>query len=398
MESLLLAAAIAERKAFEEIEQYEASRDFSDQGKKVLEEIKQYYEADDRALRASSSIILDRLLRKFPAEKHQDIFKTIISNLEDSVSVPNILHEIIALRKSNLKEEIRSCIEGGNEGKLGKIIEEYQQCENLAEAKNPLKVVTIEQAISLFDKVSSEALIKLSPDVLNEVTDGGMLRGHHILVFARPDCGKTTFAVELMYGFLKQGLTVLYIGNEDPEADIYARMLSRLARVPRDKLNKDKELWKKAVAKASHRNLDKFVMAVLEPGNLAQIEDAIQKFKPDVLVVDQVRNLDTPIKSRVEELEHLERNIRQMGKRHDMLTISFTQAGDSADNKLILDLGDVDYSNTGMQACADLMIGMGVTHDYEQSGRRMFSFPKNKRKPDKQPRQVTFDGEYSRIH
>ena len=62
----------------------------------------------------------------------------------------------------------------------------------------------------------------------------------------------------------------------------------------------------------------------------------------------------------------------------NVLAISVTQAGDSADNKAVLDMGDVDYSNTGIPAQADVMIGVGVTAELEAENRRMFSLPKNK--------------------
>jgi hypothetical protein len=60
------------------------------------------------------------------------------------------------------------------------------------------------------------------------------------------------------------------------------------------------------------------------------------------------------------------------------VVVSVTQAGDSANNKEILDMGDVDFSNTGIPAQADVMIGMGVTPALDQQGVRMLSLPKNK--------------------
>ncbi len=38
----------------------------------------------------------------------------------------------------------------------------------------------------------------------------------------------------------------------------------------------------------------------------------------------------------------------------------------------------IDFSNTGIPAQADLMIGIGVTKEYEENGLRMLSLPKNK--------------------
>ena len=55
-----------------------------------------------------------------------------------------------------------------------------------------------------------------------------------------------------------------------------------------------------------------------------------------------------------------------------------TQAGDSAARKAVLDLGDVDYSNTGIPAQADLMVGLGANDHHAKNGEIVFSLPKNK--------------------
>ena len=58
--------------------------------------------------------------------------------------------------------------------------------------------------------------------------------------------------------------------------------------------------------------------------------------------------------------------------------LSVTQGADSCRNKLILDTGDVDSSNVGIPAQADVMIGIGMDATMEAEGTRMLSMPKNK--------------------
>ena len=60
------------------------------------------------------------------------------------------------------------------------------------------------------------------------------------------------------------------------------------------------------------------------------------------------------------------------------MVITVTQAGDSASGKSILDMGDVDSSNTGIPAQADVMVGIGMSDEDEANGRRVISLPKNK--------------------
>lgn len=395
MESKLLAAITCDRKAWEEIQRDKPEQIFSEPGRKVYAAITAYYEQDHKASCVDKEILKDRLCREFPLEKHQTLFTTIVDNFED-VSVPNILQELKALEVENIRDDIRACVEGGNNDKLLKLLKNFEEC--LTQAENGEDLVALDN-ISVEEvcaKTSNEALIQLYPKAINETLEGGLLRGDHVLVFARPDVGKTTLAVEMTYGFLVQGLKVLYICNEDSWATITRRLMSRITRVKKKDIDSEQDkVQYRLDKKGFYQN---FKIKQLTPGTLSEISCLIERHNPDVLLVDQCRNLVTGNKNRVEELEHIERGIRVLGQQHDMVTVSFTQAGDSADNKLILTMGDVDWSNTGMQGACDVMIGMGINAEYERIGRRMLAFPKNKKSGDKQPRQVNFDGDYSRIY
>jgi hypothetical protein len=70
--------------------------------------------------------------------------------------------------------------------------------------------------------------------------------------------------------------------------------------------------------------------------------------------------------------------MRNIGKKHGVLVVSITQAGDSATDKCILDQGDVDGSNTGIPSQMDVMIGVGLNEEYERSSMRHLSLSKNK--------------------
>lgn len=397
MEHNILQTALKDRDSFYQLEEQGASSDLSDQGKILYDEIRKYYEIDSNATHTDKEIIRDRLARKFPSEKHQLIFNTILDNQTD-VSAPNVLHELRELRMQNIRDDIIAATNSGeNNEKLLELFDKLKAVINQEENTSDIgPVVYNNMSIhEILDGASSKAKIKLSPSVLNEVTDGGVLLEHHLLMFARPDCGKTTLAIELTYGFLKQNLPVLYIGNEEPAKSILLRLMSRLLHRPIKDIEANPDA---AERKAAHRNYNLFTMVQMFPGTCEELEAAVIKHQPKVLIIDQVRNIQHKNQNRVEQLEIVERFVRNLGKKYGMVTISFTQAGDSGDNKLILGMGDVDFSNTGMQAAADFMCGMGVNPDYERSGRRMLSFPKNKLSGDKQPRQVIFDPKLNRIY
>lgn len=393
MQNLLLSAALFQRESYEELNKLGALKDFPDKQKVILDLITEYYNSDPSARWVDRELLKSSIQRKIP--KHAEMLCTMVDELKHPSTV-NVLKEVTALRRQKVSEDLAAALLAPNgEDKVAVLLNEYEQLRNLGtDEREEARVFRAKPLTDILSKTQNEARIRIYPDEIQEAT-GGLLRGHHVLVFARPDCGKSTMAINLAYGFLKQGLVVLYVINEDPVDDINLRMAARLSHRSVDQVLKDPEGTQIIL---DRRNYHNFIIADLTPGTPSEIVKLVEEHKPDVLIVDQSRNIEYPKVSKVESLEKIEQFIRNLGKKYDMLTISFTQAGDSAEGKLVLGLGDVDWSNTGMQACADLMIGMGVNEEYERSGRRMLSFPKNKTPVgDKTPRPVPFYGKIFKI-
>jgi len=104
----------------------------------------------------------------------------------------------------------------------------------------------------------------------------------------------------------------------------------------------------------------------------------VQKHKPDVFVVNQVRNLVVKAGSKVEQLDVAANRLRSIGKKHDAVTFLVTQARDGGFEKPVLYMEDVDSSHTGIPAAADLMIGVGITRDLRRQNMTCLSVCKNK--------------------
>lgn len=386
MENKLLSAACYGGSAFDKLVDCDARSQLSDKGKIVFDAIAEYYERDSECTRVDKDILTDRLVRAYP--KHEDLFKAIVGSFEE-VSVPNIVEEVVELKKRNLKDELAAACTADNNDEV--IADIYAKLE-LLNAGDPSKegnaVYAGVSALDVVNETTGGSLIKLWPPALNEAVGGGVLRQTHIVVFARPDVGKTTFAVNLTAGFLRQGLKTLYIGNEDPAHHIIKRIIGRVAGMSSSEIERNPD---KADAILATRNWDKLVFVEMSPGSPAEVKEQVEQFRPDVLIVDQTRNLNMREQNKVLQLEKACQFVRQIGKRHDMVTVSFTQAGDSADNKLVLEMGDVDFSNTGVQSTADLMIGLGCNGDYERQSQRMLAFPKNKINGNKEPVRIGVD-------
>lgn len=181
--------------------------------------------------------------------------------------------------------------------------------------------------------------------------------------------------IEMMAGFARQGLLTLYIGNEDPIDDINMRIVNRLSGMVKADVLKNPD---KADALAREQGYESIILQPLAPGTPREITKLLEEHKPQVLVLDQLRNLNMHEDNYVLALENAAKQARQWAKRYSCVVVSVTQAGDSAAGKAVLSLGDVDYSNTGIPAQADLMVGLGASDKHAQNGEIVFSLPKNK--------------------
>lgn len=148
-------------------------------------------------------------------------------------------------------------------------------------------------------------------------------------------------AISIAAGFLRQGHVGIYFINEDRAQAIASRFITNL-------LGKDKYTisanFDRAIEAATKRGLDKLHIIELAPGNFRQIEACIKKIQPTWIVIDQIRNLNMKADSRVNTLEAAATEARNTAKRHKLIGISVTQAGDSGTNKEYLEMGDVDFS------------------------------------------------------
>lgn len=181
--------------------------------------------------------------------------------------------------------------------------------------------------------------------------------------------------IEMMAGFLDQGLKVLYVGNEDPIDDINMRVVNRLSGMTKLEVLNAPGKADRLIREAGYENLMLYSAA---PGTPREITSLIEEHKPHILVLDQLRNLNMNHDNFVLALEKAATQARQWAKRYSCVVVSVTQAGDSAAGKNTLDLGDVDFSNTGIPAQADALIGIGASDQLKARGEVCLSLPKNK--------------------
>lgn len=185
----------------------------------------------------------------------------------------------------------------------------------------------------------------------------------------------SAFNITIACGFARQKKEGIYIINEDRVEDIYTRIISNLTGLTRDEIMRDRATAKQM---ALERGLEYIRLVSLAPGTLKQVEAFADKYRPKWMIVDQLRNLDVKEANKVLQLEYAATGLRNIAKKYNLLMISSTQAGDSGEGKKLLTMGDVDFSNTGVAAQADVLVGIGGDPVDVMEGRRIINISKNK--------------------
>lgn len=401
MEPTLIAAALKSRKACDRIFTFGLD-DISDKGRIILKQIAKYYLKDEEADHCDTDLIISALGRKYP--KHKESFEAAIRFIPDvnGISVENVLDELLSLRKETIALELSQAFAKQNHLQIEQLLPKWERLgepyeEGTDEEEDGAELIHNIPITRLLEVHKQNAdRIKMAPRQLSEYLEGGCQRQDHVVVFGRPEIAKTTFIINLIYGFVHQGLKVLFVNNEDPYIKLMLRFYQRVTGWTRSAIEADPEGAHKVMEeKAVYGSL---TLYSVPDGTLEDIENLVAKQLPDVVVVDQMRNIRTPNQdNRVEQLEEIARKLRQIARKYNLLMVSTTQAGDSAHNKKVLDMGDVDWSNTGIQGAADLMIGIGADEMMKDRGQRCLSFPKNKISGRREPILAVFDTENVKV-
>lgn len=386
-EAQLVAAILQERSAFDRLAGRLDPRDFGEFGQLVVRAASDYYKRDADATSVDHAVIESAIRRSVASPKHADACIRYLGDLPREVSAANVTSEYRLLRRHNVGLELAAQLGSGKHtDATDSLVERYRELG--VEQETTADKLTLDE---LSETVGEGNQIRLLPGILSKRCEGGALRGHNITIFGRPESGKTAFAVNLCSGFLRDGLRVLYTGNEEPIRDLQLRFLARLSGISLRSLRASPDELRRAAERANGP-YERLLARELLTGKVAEVESLVRQKRPDVLVVDQLKNLKMfNSGNRADELDNIAREVRRLGKQYNMLTVSVTQAGESAEGRQFLGMTDVDWSNTGIPGAADLMIGIGVTATLEAAHKRMISLPKNKISGSHEPFPVFVD-------
>mgnify|MGYP001604814842 FL=1 len=388
-ENKLISSLIHSREAFDKLLPFVRDNTFYDFNSLVFDEIVKYYDKDLEATRVDVDVIKTYLKKK--NAKKENLVEEYFASIPEPPSLPNVLALFADVQKEKLSQEVVKCLVGKEWEKAKTFMEEYLTF-GVDEIKDELFNATPIEELELH--FSGKNLIPVYPSHLTELLGGGVPRQSQLCIFARPDVGKSTASINLAVGAAEAGYKVLYLGNEDPAPKMMYRIISRFTRTPEHVLKQDASKYFDAAIKQGYGNLF-FVPA--HPGTLPELRRWVERLKPDLFIIDQIRNMRIKKESMTINLEQGCIGTRNIAKEFNCVSVIVTQAGDSARNKLVLDMEDVEWSNTGVAAQMDLMIGLGQNQDMKQAGRVMLSFPKNKLTAPIKPFTANIEYEINRL-
>jgi replicative DNA helicase len=209
---------------------------------------------------------------------------------------------------------------------------------------------------------------------------GGIGPGNLMIVFARPEIGKTAFWVSLCTkpnGFAEQGAKIHAFINEEPAVRTQMRAISCFTGYNREQIPKNIEDTQVEWSKVK----DNIKMIDTVDWSLDDVDSHCEKYKPDIIVIDQLDkvNVKGTFARTDEKLRAIYTGAREIAKRRDCVVIAISQASADAQNRDHISFDMMENSKTGKAAEADLIIGIGNrTSDDTENNMRILNVNKNK--------------------
>jgi archaellum biogenesis ATPase FlaH len=191
----------------------------------------------------------------------------------------------------------------------------------------------------------------------------GVMGGELLIIFARPETGKTAAHVSFCYGpsgFAEQGAKIATFVNEEPSKRTQWRVLSSFVGITKEEIQEDV----KFTAQEFLPIKDNCNLFDAHETSIEKLDAFCEIHKPDIVVVDQLDkiSINGSFSRTDERLREIYKQARDIAVRHNVAFIAVSQASADAMGKTRLDPSEMEGSKTGKFAEADIIIGIGK-HD-----------------------------------
>ena len=288
----------------------------------------------------------------------------------------NLLHSLFKRRIANKIAVLASEIYNGKDADFSEIKKQLEI--PFDEDVDEYEYVT-GNINNLIEKLKDNTKWKFNLAPLKEAVHG-VGEGNLIIIFARPEAGKTAFWVNLVSGidgFASQGAKVCALINEEPAIRTQMRLINAHTGLTMDEIRSDVE---EANTKWAEVRQNIHILDTVD-WSLDDVDEFVQKEKPDILVIDQLDKVGvTGTFARTDEkLRAIYTGAREIAKRNDCCVIAISQASADGQGKFDLTFDMMEGSKTGKAAEADVIIGVGHRDKMDTDERvRSLAISKNK--------------------
>lgn len=205
---------------------------------------------------------------------------------------------------------------------------------------------------------------------------GSLRPGDFGFMIKRPETGGTAMmASEVSFMLPQTDKPVVWINNEEGNDKVILRVWQAFFGCTREQLlanpKKYKELFYEKVG-------DRFKFFGIEYSNKKSIEAIVEKYKPALMVYDQLDNITGFAADRNDlMLGNIYKWVRELAKQGHA-AIGVTQADGTAEGVRYLTMQHVAESKTSKAATADFIFGMGRSYDAGLDNVRYLNISKNK--------------------
>ena len=306
-------------------------------------------------------------------------FKEVFSRIHET-SIENVEEIIKLLNQRVLWDKLEGFKkEDFNTFKMEELLNSFNE-HKLAEAQ--------ELDDDVFRQSFEERIVrqknKYIPWPLEKLNDHlvGIPKGQFVLVCGGKDSGKSAFGVDIaayIANKLPNNKSVLYFNNEQPDADMDARIKDRIVNKNAVEVSKYLEYCKNNLEKVEEVLFpvyNKIYLLKSSGKNTGFYDQKCKQYNPGIIILDQIDNIKHSLKGSAEfrPYEGLYSWVRDLAKKYDCPLIGFTQAKNGGKirkldgttvykEKICLD--DAAGSNVDKQAHLDVFIGIGCSNDYE---------------------------------
>jgi len=290
----------------------------------------------------------------------KDNFDVLVNELK-KVELPNekIAQTIIrSLFKRGVAQNVARLATDIYNGSDADFTEIRKQLDTTFEEVNDYAYVT-GNIDDLINQLKDNTKWKFNLEPLRDKVNG-VGEGNLVIIFARPEAGKTAFWVNLVSGidgFASQGAKVCALINEEPAVRTQMRLINAHTGMTLDEIraNKTEASTKWAEVRQNIKILDTV------DWSLDDVDEFVQKENPDILIVDQLDkvNVKGSFARTDEKLRAIYTGAREIAKRNKCCVVAISQASADGQGKFDLTFDMMEGSKTGKAAEADIIIGVG---------------------------------------